>query len=148
MISPRHASLIVALVLGAFLSLAPPAWTDSPRLSFSSSGQGEPTIVFLHAHPDDESTQTSGSMARASAEGDRVVVVYATNGDHGDAPEDLAEGETVVARRRAEAEASARATGTQRVVWLGYADSGMTETAMPASTAEAMTVQDQLVKST
>ena len=84
------------------------------------------TIVFVHAHPDDETTQTSGSMARASAQGDRVVVVYATNGDHGDAPEDLADGETVVDRRRAEAEASARATGTQRVEWLGYADSGMT----------------------
>ena len=84
------------------------------------------TIVFLHAHPDDETTQTSGAMARASAAGDRVVVVYATNGDHGETPKDLAEGETVVARRRAEAEASARATGTQRVVWLGYADSGMT----------------------
>ena len=84
------------------------------------------TIVFVHAHPDDETTQTSGSMARASAEGDRVVVVYATNGDHGDVPEDLADGETVVERRRAEAEASARATGTQRVEWLGYTDSGMT----------------------
>jgi len=83
------------------------------------------TIVFLHAHPDDESTQTSGAMARASAEGDRVVVVYATNGDHGDAPEDLADGETVVHRRRVEAEASAQATGTQQIVWLGYADSGM-----------------------
>jgi LmbE family N-acetylglucosaminyl deacetylase len=84
------------------------------------------TIVFLHAHPDDESTQTSGSMARASAAGDRVVVVYATNGDHGEAPDDLAPGETVAQRRRLEAEASARATGTQRVEWLGYADSGMT----------------------
>ena len=83
------------------------------------------TIVFLHAHPDDESTQTSGAMARASAQGDRVVVVYATNGDHGDAPEDLADGETVVHRRRVEAEASAQATGTQQIVWLGYADSGM-----------------------
>jgi LmbE family N-acetylglucosaminyl deacetylase len=83
------------------------------------------TIVFVHAHPDDETTQTSGSMARASAQGDRVVVVYATNGDHGDAPEDLAEGETVVDRRRSEAEASAQATGTHRVEWLGYADSGM-----------------------
>ena len=66
-----------------------------------------------------------GAMARASAEGDRVVVVYATNGDHGDAPEDLADGETVVHRRRVEAEASAQATGTQQIVWLGYADSGM-----------------------
>jgi LmbE family N-acetylglucosaminyl deacetylase len=84
------------------------------------------TIVFLHAHPDDESTQTSGSMSRASAAGDRVVVVYATNGDHGESPDDLAEGETVLHRRHTEAEASARATGTQRVEWLGYADSGMT----------------------
>ena len=84
------------------------------------------TIVFLHAHPDDESSGTSGSMARASSDGHRVVVVYATNGDHGEVPDDLAPGETLVERRRAEAQQSARATGTHRVVWLGYADSGMT----------------------
>ena len=84
------------------------------------------TIVFLHAHPDDEASQTSGSMARAVDEGHRVVVVFATNGDHGEAPEDLAPGETVVDRRRAEAEASAAAIGLHRVAWLGYADSGMT----------------------
>ena len=53
------------------------------------------TIVFLHAHPDDETTQTSGSMARATDQGDRVVVVYATNGDYGDAPEDLRDGDGV-----------------------------------------------------
>lgn len=84
------------------------------------------TIVFLHAHPDDEASQTSGSMARMSAEGHRVVVVYATNGDHGEVPGDLAPGETLVERRRAEALASAAVTGTARVVWLGYSDSGMT----------------------
>ena len=42
------------------------------------------TIVYLHAHPDDEASQTAGTMARASAEGHRVVVVFATNGDHGE----------------------------------------------------------------
>lgn len=84
------------------------------------------TIVFVHAHPDDETTQTSGSMARASAQGDRVVVLYATNGDLGEAAADLADGETVADRRRQEAEESARATGTQRIAWLGYSDSGMT----------------------
>ena len=41
------------------------------------------TIVFLHAHPDDEASQTSGTMARAADEGHRVVLVVATNGDHG-----------------------------------------------------------------
>ncbi len=65
-------------------------------------------------------------MARAAAEGSRVVVVFATNGDHGEAPADLAPGEGVVERRRAEARASADVLGVQRVVWLGYADSGMT----------------------
>ena len=65
-------------------------------------------------------------MARAVEEGHRVVVVYATNGDHGAAADDLAEGETVVERRRKEAEESARVLGTARIEWLGYADSGMT----------------------
>ena len=53
---------------------------------------GVSTIVFLHAHPDDEASQTSGSMARAVDEGHRVVVVFATNGDHGEAAGDLAAG--------------------------------------------------------
>jgi LmbE family N-acetylglucosaminyl deacetylase len=84
------------------------------------------TIVFLHAHPDDEASQTAGTMRLAADAGHRVVCVYATDGDHGTVPPDLAEGETVVGRRRAEAEASARVLGTARVGWLGYADSGMT----------------------
>jgi LmbE family N-acetylglucosaminyl deacetylase len=83
------------------------------------------TLVFLHAHPDDEASQTSGTMARAVARGDRVVVVFATNGDVGTAPEDLAPGETVAERRRSEGEASAAVIGVHRVEWLGYADSGM-----------------------
>ncbi|MFK5646875.1 PIG-L deacetylase family protein [Ornithinimicrobium sp. LYQ121] len=83
------------------------------------------TIVFVHAHPDDEASQTSGTMHLAARAGHRVVVVFATNGDHGDAPEDLADDETVVLRRRREAQASAEVVGTARVSWLGYADSGM-----------------------
>ncbi|MBF4163753.1 PIG-L deacetylase family protein [Nocardioides acrostichi] len=89
----------------------------------ASMGQ---TVVFVHAHPDDEGTGTAGTMVRLAREGHRVVVVYATNGDFGAAPEDLAPGETLVARRRSEAEASAAITGLARVAWLDYADSGMT----------------------
>jgi LmbE family N-acetylglucosaminyl deacetylase len=84
------------------------------------------TIVYLHAHPDDEASQTSGAMARAAAEGHRVVVVFATGGEHGEVAADAAEGETVAEYRRREAEASASAIGLARIVWLGYADSGMT----------------------
>jgi LmbE family N-acetylglucosaminyl deacetylase len=84
------------------------------------------TIVYCHAHPDDEASQTSGAMARAAAEGHRVVVVFATNGDHGEVAADAVEGETVADYRRREAEVSARVLGLARIAWLGYADSGMT----------------------
>src|SRR3954452_4953404 len=84
------------------------------------------TLVCFHAHPDDESISTGGTLARASAEGHRVVVVIATNGDFGEVPEDLADGETLVDRRRAETMRSVEALGVHRLVWLGYKDSGMT----------------------
>lgn len=84
------------------------------------------TLVCFHAHPDDESIATGGTIARAVAEGHRVVLVVATNGDHGEVPDDLAPGETLVDRRRAETEASVAVLGAHRLVWLGYADSGMT----------------------
>jgi LmbE family N-acetylglucosaminyl deacetylase len=82
------------------------------------------TIVFVHAHPDDEASATACSMAMATDLGHRVVVIYATNGDHGEPATDLAEGETVVSRRRLEAQGSAAATGAE-IRWLDYADSGM-----------------------
>jgi LmbE family N-acetylglucosaminyl deacetylase len=84
------------------------------------------TLVCFHAHPDDECISTGGSIARASAEGHRVVLVLATNGDFGESPDDLADGETLVDRRRVEVGRSAEALGVHRVVWLGYKDSGMT----------------------
>ena len=84
------------------------------------------TLVAFHAHPDDECLLQSGSLSKAVDDGHRVVVVYATGGELGSVPDGLlAPGETLTARRVAEAEASAAATGAQRIVWLGYHDSGM-----------------------
>lgn len=65
-------------------------------------------------------------MLKAIARGHRVVVVYATDGAHGDAPDDLSTHETLEQRRAAEARAAARVVGTSRVEFLGYRDSGMT----------------------
>jgi len=86
------------------------------------------TIVTFHAHPDDEVISTGGTIARATDEGHRVVLVVATGGEHGEVPHDLdvAAGEALVDRRRAETEAAADELGIDRVVWLGYRDSGMT----------------------
>ena len=84
------------------------------------------TLVCFHAHPDDESIATGGSIARAAAEGHRVVLVMGTDGRHGETPADLAEGEALHDRRKAETERSAEVLGVQKVYWLGYHDSGMT----------------------
>jgi len=83
------------------------------------------TIVWFHAHPDDEAILTGGSMVLAAEAGHRNVLVVATDGAHGEVPDDLRPGETLVDRRRAETEASAAVLGIDRIVWLGYADSGM-----------------------
>lgn len=83
------------------------------------------TIVFVHAHPDDEASQTAGTMALAAGEGHRVVCVYATDGELGSAPEAV-NGGSLGEHRRSEAEDSARILGTARLEWLGYPDSGMT----------------------
>jgi LmbE family N-acetylglucosaminyl deacetylase len=84
------------------------------------------TLVTFHAHPDDESIATAGTMARAKAEGHRVVLVVATRGELGEySPDVLAPGETLTERRVAEQLAAAGHLGVDRVEFLGYRDSGM-----------------------
>lgn len=84
------------------------------------------TIVFFHAHPDDETSQTAGMMALAARGGHRVVTVFATDGDHGQRPEHLGPDGDLVEHRRGEARAAGQVLGTARIDWLGYRDSGMT----------------------
>jgi LmbE family N-acetylglucosaminyl deacetylase len=74
------------------------------------------TIVAFHAHPDDEVLLTGGTIARLAAEGHRVIIVMATNGE---VWPDQHRG-----RRLDELRASAAILGADMVVHLGYADSG------------------------
>ena len=84
------------------------------------------TAVFFHAHPDDETLTTGGTMARLAAEGHRVVLVTATGGELGEVPEGfLAPGEDLASRRARELEAACAILGVARHVNLGYGDSGM-----------------------
>jgi LmbE family N-acetylglucosaminyl deacetylase len=84
------------------------------------------TLVTFHAHPDDEAIATAGVMAKAAAEGHRVVLVTATRGEHGEVVEGvLEEGEPLAKRRVAELEAAADVLGVARCEVLGYVDSGM-----------------------
>lgn len=74
------------------------------------------TVVAFHAHPDDEVLLTGGTISRLAADGHRVVVVVACDGDVQDGPDR--------GRRLDELRVSAALLGVQRVVHLGYADSG------------------------
>lgn len=76
------------------------------------------TIIAFHAHPDDETLLTGGTLARLAAEGHRTVIVVACDGVMHEATGPDA------TTRLDELRASARALGVQQVVHLGYADSG------------------------
>ena len=84
------------------------------------------TIVSFHAHPDDESIQVGGTLAKAANEGHRVVLVFATRGEHGEVVEGFLDDEEALGQRREqECIRSAEILGAQRVEFLGYHDSGM-----------------------
>jgi LmbE family N-acetylglucosaminyl deacetylase len=84
------------------------------------------TLVTFHAHPDDEAIATGGVMAKAAADGHRVVLVVATRGEQGEpVPGVLDEGEHLWQRRVVETHRSAEILGASRVEFLGYEDSGM-----------------------
>lgn len=83
-------------------------------------------IVSFHAHPDDESISTGGFLARAAAAGERVTLVFATRGEHGNpVPGVLRDGEQLTLRRTAESHDSAGILGVERVEFLGFTDSDM-----------------------
>ncbi|MDQ3752725.1 MAG: PIG-L family deacetylase [Actinomycetota bacterium] len=84
------------------------------------------TLVTFHAHPDDEAISMAGTIARAVAEGHRVVLVTATRGEHGEVADGvLRPGELLRDRRVQELERAAEILGVARMEFLGYVDSGM-----------------------
>ncbi len=80
------------------------------------------TVVFFHAHPDDEAIYTGGTMALLAAAGHRTILVTATDGEAGLTASRLSDG--LGTRRAGELEAAAAALGVARVVRLGFPDSG------------------------
>jgi len=87
------------------------------------------TLMTVHAHPDDETIGTGGTMAKAVADGHRVVLVTCTRGEMGEivVPEmDTPENHRRLGElRAAELEAAMHALGVTEWDSLGYRDSDM-----------------------
>jgi mycothiol S-conjugate amidase len=85
--------------------------------------------LAIHAHPDDESSKGSGTMARYADEGVRVVLVCATRGEEGEIlnprMDRLGIKERMPELREAELETACDILGVERIYQLGYRDSGM-----------------------
>jgi N-acetyl-1-D-myo-inositol-2-amino-2-deoxy-alpha-D-glucopyranoside deacetylase len=88
-------------------------------------------VLFVHAHPDDESMGTGGTIARLVAEGTRVDLVTCTDGAEGEIHDPTLDPEDARPRladiRRAELACSVAALGDGSIQHhlLGYRDSGM-----------------------
>ena len=101
----------------------------TPPTSDPVSPRHVPTLMTVHAHPDDETIGTGGSMAVAVRAGRRVVLVTCTRGEMGEivVPEmDTPENHRRLGEIRAgELEGAMAALGVTEWENLGYRDSDM-----------------------
>jgi len=101
--------LLAALLLGA-------AWAEPPR---------KLDILFVGAHPDDDSTATA-TLARFAAQGKRIGVVTATRGEQGGNLIGSESGAALGLMREGEQRAALTLLGIPTVHYLECQDSGFT----------------------
>ena len=88
-------------------------------------------VLFVHAHPDDESAGTGGTIARLVAEGIRVDLVTCTDGAEGEIhdptldPDEARPRLAEIRARELACSVAALGNGAIRHHMLGYRDSGM-----------------------
>jgi mycothiol S-conjugate amidase len=117
------------------LATSPVAHPPAPLVEPEQAQPG-PAGVFrllsVHAHPDDEASKGSGTVARYSDAGVYAVLVTCTGGEEGDVLNPALDRPEVREHlpevRREELASSAGIIGYAEVVMLGYRDSGMPDT--------------------
>src|SRR5687767_10315953 len=104
----------------------------------------ERRILSVHAHPDDEASKGSATIALYRERGVRSTLVCATGGEAGDVLNPALDRPEIKQRlhevRKAELERSCQIIGYDELVMLGYRDSGMPdspENAHPENFANA-----------
>jgi LmbE family N-acetylglucosaminyl deacetylase len=90
--------------------------------------EGRLSLLVVHAHPDDESLSTGGTLAKYAQKGVETFLVCCTKGEEGEylnPSMDEAEIEPDISQvRMKELEEATRILGVKRVYFLGYRDSG------------------------
>ncbi|MGI8549499.1 MAG: PIG-L family deacetylase [Dehalococcoidia bacterium] len=90
------------------------------------------TLMFVHAHPDDEAFGSAGTLTRYSAEGAQTCLVVSTRGEVGEIHDpDLDEAEArprLGQIREEELRRAVEILGVTHLDFLGYEDSGMVGT--------------------
>lgn len=88
------------------------------------------TLLLVHAHPDDESIFGGGAVIRAHHQGKRVVLVTCTGGELGEIHnvDEAATRPRLKEVREQELRRACEILGVDRLVLLGYRDSGMAGT--------------------
>jgi LmbE family N-acetylglucosaminyl deacetylase len=88
------------------------------------------SLLFIGAHPDDETFGIGGTLAKYAASGTKVYYLCATRGEAGEADLQFRSKYASVGDMRwAELKCAAQALGLADVIYLGYRDSGMPGTA-------------------
>lgn len=101
-------------------------------MDLNSANKTQPTLLVVHAHPDDESISTGGVLAKYSSNGIRTILTYCTRGEAGDIlnPDFVspAPGMSITDIRAIELEKAVKVLNVKSVYFLGYRDSGMAGT--------------------
>jgi LmbE family N-acetylglucosaminyl deacetylase len=84
------------------------------------------TLIFVGAHPDDESFGVGGTLAQYAAAGYKVYYICGTRGEVGEVKPEFMQGYASIADLRSnELKCAAQTLGLADVIYLGYRDSGM-----------------------
>ena len=104
-------------------------WRSSLVAQLPSYPTMSPTILSLHAHPDDESSKGAATVAKLVDSGVRAALVTATGGEAGEILNPAMDTPDVISRlpqvRADELVRAADIIGYGSVEMLGYRDSGM-----------------------
>lgn len=85
-------------------------------------------LLVITAHPDDAEFGAAGTVARWTRDGKKAAYVVCTNGDKGTSDRRLTPAELVKIRQR-EQRAACHVLGVDKVVFLGYGDQTLEDTA-------------------